>query len=188
MTPPPWDWSIETKLVLTMGIAPSSLLFGSRPDTPLTTLFIEWVVLGPPIIVLFYIVLNEIVRYQSRIAHLPGPRGYPLLGSLPSLHGKHGAEEYRKWAAEYGDVFQLQLGNKTAVVVNSVSAARELFIGQREATNGRPIFYVLHKKVQRGGPVTSIGTSLWDDSCKRRRKLAAGALNKANVVSYFPVS
>lgn len=49
----------------------------------------------------------------------------------------------------------------------------------------RPIFYVLHKKVSRN--VASIGTSPWDDSCRRRRKLAAAALNRPRVESYAPI-
>ncbi|GJD00493.1 cytochrome P450 family 2H2 [Colletotrichum higginsianum] len=144
-------------------------------------------VLGPSFLFFVYVTVNEIVRLRSRVPRLAGPWGYPLVGSLPSIEGKANSEEYRKWAARYGDVFQVQLGNTTAVVVNSAAAARALFIAQREATNGRPIFYVLHKKVQRGGPVTSIGTSPWDESCKRRRKVAATALNKTSVQSYLPI-
>ncbi|CAH0058145.1 unnamed protein product, partial [Clonostachys solani] len=136
---------------------------------------------------LIYILINEFVRYSTRIPNLPGPRGYPLLGSLPSLRGKIPAEEYRQWAKRYGDVFQLQLGNTTTVVVNSAAAARDFFISQRNATNGRPRFYVLHSKVQKGNAVTSIGTSEWDHSCKRRRKVAATALNKTSVESYLPI-
>ncbi|CAG9990955.1 unnamed protein product, partial [Clonostachys byssicola] len=136
---------------------------------------------------LIYILVNEFVRYSTRIPNLPGPRGYPLLGSLPSLRGKIPAEEYRQWAKRYGDVFQLQLGNTTTVVVNSAAAARDFFISQRNATNGRPRFYVLHSKVQKGNAVTSIGTSEWDHSCKRRRKVAATALNKTSVESYLPI-
>ena len=165
-------------------------LEGLRPQEGTSTLYFvaQWTLLAPSLALLFYVVLNEIWRFQSRIAHLPGPRGYPLLGSLPALRGKSGPEEYRRWAAKYGDVFQLQLGNTTAVVVNSAAAARALFITQREATNSRPYFYVLHKKVQQGSAVTSIGTSAWDESCKRRRKIAATALNKTSVESYYPVS
>lgn len=137
---------------------------------------------------LCYIILNEIVRFSSRIANFPGPRGYPVLGSLFSLQGKIPSDEYRKWSKIYGDVYQVQLGNTTAVIVNTASAARDLFISQREATNGRPKFYVLHSKVQKGNAVTSIGTSEWDHSCKRRRKIAATALNKTSVESYLPVS
>jgi 3-hydroxyphenylacetate 6-hydroxylase len=51
--------------------------------------------------------------------------------------------------------------------------------------NSRPTFYVFHKKVSK--TVTSSGTSPWDESCKRRRKLAAGALNRPRVESYSPI-
>jgi cytochrome P450 len=159
---------------------------GSEAD--LIYRLLGWGLLVPTAALLSYIVLNEFVRYSARIPNLPGPRGYPLLGSLPDLHGKIPAEEYRKWAKKYGDVFQLQLGNTTTVVVNSASAARDFFISQRNATSGRPLFYVLHKKVQKGNAVTSIGTSEWDHSCKRRRKVAATALNKTSVESYLPAS
>lgn len=95
------------------------------------------------------------------------------------------AETYRVWAKKYGPVFQIQLGNTTAVVVNTVESAKQLFLGQRHAMNSRPTFYVFHGKVSKA--VTSIGTSPWDDSCKRRRKLAAGALNRPRVESYAPI-
>ncbi|OHF02342.1 hypothetical protein CORC01_02335 [Colletotrichum orchidophilum] len=99
--------------------------------------------------------------------------------------GQVPAETYRIWAKKYGPVFQIQLGNTTAVVVNTVESAKQLFLGQRHATMSRPTFYVFHGKVSKS--VTSIGTSPWDDSCKRRRKLAAGALNRPRVESYAPI-
>ncbi|KAI1252827.1 hypothetical protein MGN70_005033 [Eutypa lata] len=97
------------------------------------------------------------------------------------------AETYRQWSSpsKYGPVFQVQLGNTTAVVINSARAAKQLFLGQSHAMNSRPRFYVFHGKVSRA--VTSIGTSPWDESCKRRRKLAAGALNRTRVDSYAPI-
>ncbi|KAI2781638.1 cytochrome P450 [Daldinia loculata] len=159
----------------------------TRFDTSLLGFLAKLLLFVPTISFFIYIVLNEIVRLQGRIPNLPGPCGYPLLGSLPSLRGTATSDEYRIWAKQYGDVFQVPLGNMTAVVVNSTAAARALFIGQREATNSRPVFYVLHKKVQQGGPVTSIGTSPWDDSCKRRRKVSATALNKTSTESYLPI-
>ncbi|KAI1383441.1 cytochrome P450 [Hypoxylon trugodes] len=148
---------------------------------------IELFLFIPTASLILYIALNEIVRLRARIPGLPGPWGYPLVGSLPSLRGTATSDEYRKWAKRYGDVFQVQLGNVPAVIVNSTAAARALFITQREATNSRPVFYVLHKKVQQGGPVTSIGTSPWDESCKRRRKVSATALNKTSTESYYPI-
>lgn len=73
----------------------------------------------------------------------------------------------------------------TGVVVNTAESAKQLFLGQRHAMNSRPTFYVFHKKVSKA--VTSIGTSSWDESCKRRRKAAAGALNRPRVESYAPI-
>lgn len=141
---------------------------------------------GLPILGLFlYLVQNEVVRYRSRIKNLPGPRGWPVVGNLLQHRDVLPAEKYRTWSFKYGPVFQIQLGNTTAVVVNSSRSAKQLFLGQSHAMNSRPKFYVFHKKVSKA--VTSIGTSPWDDSCKRRRKLAAGALNKSRVDMYGPI-
>ncbi|KAI1086277.1 cytochrome P450 [Rostrohypoxylon terebratum] len=134
---------------------------------------------------LVYLAQNEIVRYRSRIKNLPGPRGWPIVGNLFQNRDVIPAETYRKWSFKYGPVFQIQLGNTTAVVINSTQAAKQLFLGQSHAMNSRPTFYIFHKKVSKA--VTSIGTSPWDDSCKRRRKLAAGALNRTRVESYAPI-
>ncbi|KAI0173366.1 cytochrome P450 [Hypoxylon sp. FL1284] len=170
-----------------MAVLPTSLKDLPVFDLPLLGLLAKLLIIAPTVALVIYILLNEVVRLRARIPNLPGPLGYPLLGSLPSLHGTATSDEYRIWAERYGDVFQVQLGNVPAVIVSSTAAARALFIGQREATNSRPVFYVLHKKVQQGGPVTSIGTSPWNDSCKRRRKVAATALNKTSTESYFPI-
>ncbi|KAI1207858.1 cytochrome P450 [Annulohypoxylon truncatum] len=134
---------------------------------------------------LFYLAQNEIVRYRNRIKNLPGPRGWPIVGNLFQHRNVIPAETYRRWSLKYGPVFQIQLGNTPIVVINSAQAAKQLFLGQSHAMNSRPTFYVFHNKVSKA--VTSIGTSPWDDSCKRRRKLAAGALNHTRVESYAPI-
>ncbi|KAI1073825.1 cytochrome P450 [Whalleya microplaca] len=170
-----------------MAVLPAILSDLSAINLSFVGLIWRLALLIPTILLIIYVALNEVVRLRARISGLPGPVGYPVLGSLPSLRGTATSDEYRIWADKYGDVFQVQLGNVPAVIVNSAAAARALFISQREATNSRPIFYVLHKKVQQGGPVTSIGTSPWDESCKRRRKVAATALNKTSTESYLPI-
>lgn len=149
--------------------------------------YVQFALLAPGSLLVLYLLFNDLVRFRLRVPNLPGPRGFPLVGSLPSLSGCITSDELRKWARKYGDVFQVQLGNSTIVIVNTTAAAEALFIRQREATNSRPIFYVLHRKVQQNGNVTSIGTSPWDDSCRRRRKVAASALNRVSVESYLPV-
>ncbi|KAI5863857.1 cytochrome P450 [Durotheca rogersii] len=137
------------------------------------------------IFVVVYLAQNEVTRYRSRIKNLPGPRGWPVVGNLFQNRDAIPAVTYQQWSRKYGPVFQVQLGNTTAVVINSARAAKQLFLGQSHAMNSRPVFYVFHGKVSKA--VTSIGTSPWDESCKRRRKLAAGALNRARVDTYGPL-
>ncbi|KAI0122757.1 cytochrome P450 [Daldinia grandis] len=152
---------------------------------PYTFKALQYVILVPIIGLVIYLVQNEITRYRSRIKNLPGPRGWPIVGNLFQHPDVIPAETYRRWSFKYGPVFQIQLGNTTAVVINSTRAAKQLFLGQSHAMNSRPTFYVFHKKVSKA--VTSIGTSPWDESCKRRRKLAAGALNRTRVDTYGPL-
>ena len=95
------------------------------------------------------------------------------------------AEQYREWAKTFGPVFQVQLGNRPVIVVNDCESAKALFLTQTSSLVSRPLFPIFHGVVFKN--VESIGTSPWSDSCKNRRKLAAGALNRPKVQSYEPV-
>lgn len=50
----------------------------------------------------------------------------------------------------------------------------------------RPMLHTFHKVVSSTQGFT-IGTSPWDESCKRKRKAAATALNRPAVQSYMPI-
>ena len=139
----------------------------SSTDKPVVVGFISqlsqkyssYSLIGFVVVLVVLLILVQSSRGTKAIANLPGPRGQPILGSLASLRGKVHAEQYRIWGQKYGDVFQVKLGERTAVIINSASAARSLFLGQREATKSRPLFYVLHGKVQGGSSTTSTTSS-----------------------------
>ncbi|KAL4781548.1 cytochrome P450 [Aspergillus varians] len=151
---------------------------------PLLSLFLTS--LGLPILALTaYILLNEVLRWRNRIKDLNGPNGLPLIGNLLDINKKFSAEQYRQWSLTYGPVYQVQLGNSPVVVVNAAEDAKALFLNQSSALISRPVFHVLHKVVSKN--VASIGTSPWNESCKARRKVAAGALNRPKVQSYEPI-
>ncbi|ORY63918.1 cytochrome P450 [Pseudomassariella vexata] len=132
------------------------------------------------IIPIIYLITNEFIRSQARIPKLPGPRGLPVIGNLWDIR-TNAAETYRQWARKYGDVYQIQLGNIPVVLVNSASAAKKIFSNQ--AITSRPEFYTFHKVLSNTAG-TTIGTSPYSDSLKRRRKGAASALNRPSVQSY----
>ncbi|KAF4635455.1 hypothetical protein G7Y89_g2638 [Cudoniella acicularis] len=131
-----------------------------------------------------YILANEVVRSNARVKGLGGPPGLPLIGNLWQIR-ENAAERYRQWARKHGAVYQIQLGNIPVVVVNSAAAAKALFGQNAQALSSRPEFYTFHKVLSNTAG-TTIGTSPYSDSLKRRRKGAASALNRPSITTYIP--
>ncbi|KAI5257243.1 cytochrome P450 [Aureobasidium subglaciale] len=80
--------------------------------------------------------------------------------------------------------YQIQLGNIPVIVCNSAEACRVIFGHFSQALSSRPVFYTFHKVLSNTAG-TTIGTSPFSESLKRRRKGAASALNKPSVASYI---
>lgn len=133
---------------------------------------------------LFYLLISEVQRLQARIPGFHGPAGLPMIGNIHQIR-VNAAEQYRRWSKQYGNVFQIMLGNVPVIVVNGSKAAREIFGTNSQALASRPEFYTFHKVVSSTSG-TTIGTSPYSDSLKRRRKGAASALNKPSVATYIP--
>ncbi|CAF2374113.1 unnamed protein product [Rotaria sp. Silwood2] len=120
-----------------------------------------------------------------KINGLPEASGWPIFGSLFELGDNHSLA-LLKLAKRLGLVFQIRMGNKRIVVANSYDSIRELWIRNQSLLISRPMLYTFHTVVSSSQGFT-IGTSPWDESCKRRRKAAATALNKPAVQSYMPI-
>ncbi|EER28194.1 hypothetical protein D8B26_006870 [Coccidioides posadasii str. Silveira] len=129
-----------------------------------------------------YVIANEFVRAAARVPGFKGPKGFPLIGNLAQIR-VNAAEQYRRWSKKYGPVYQIQLGNIPVIVVNSAAAAKVLFGQNAQALSSRPEFYTFHKVVSNTAG-TTIGTSPFSESLKRRRKGAASALNRPSVQTY----
>ncbi|KAJ1033125.1 hypothetical protein NDA13_001123 [Ustilago tritici] len=117
--------------------------------------------------------------------NLPGPRGWPYVGNLFQL-GEDAAQTYYKWCKKYGPVYKVQLGEREVLIVNSVQASKELLTDLGSIYISRPLFYTFHTVVSSTAGYT-IGTSPWDESCKRKRRAAATALNRVAMQSYVPI-
>jgi phenylacetate 2-hydroxylase len=135
-------------------------------------------------------VVYFIIRYLNRtdvpkIKGIPEIPGVPMFGNLLQLGDQH-AVVAGKWAKKFGPVFQVRMGNKRIVFANSFDSVRQLWIKDQSALISRPTFHTFHSVVSSSQGFT-IGTSPWDESCKRRRKAAATALNRPSVQSYMPI-
>jgi 3-hydroxyphenylacetate 6-hydroxylase len=151
----------------------------SLTNSPLLTISSTFAIFA-----VLYVLLTEIYRHSHRIPHFSGPPGLPILGNIHQIR-TNAAEQYRLWSHTYGSVYQISLGTIPVIVVNSASAAKEIFGVNSQALASRPEFYTFHKVVSSTAG-TTIGTSPFSESLKRRRKGAASALNKPSVTSYVP--
>ncbi|KAF1841254.1 cytochrome P450, partial [Cucurbitaria berberidis CBS 394.84] len=153
-------------------------LSSQAADHPLRSLLL--LLVGIP---LTYVLANEYVRFSRRIKGFTGPTNWPLVGNIPDIK-YNAAEKYREWSKTFGAVYQIQLGNEPVIVVNSAEAARKIFGANSQALSSRPVFWTFHKVLSNTAG-TTIGTSPFNDSLKRRRKGAASALNKPSIATYI---
>lgn len=80
----------------------------------------------------------------------------------------------------------MKLGNTRAVVFNSFEDIRQLLMGHQNAVIDRPKLYTFHGLISSTQGFT-IGSSPWDDSCRRKRKVAGTALAKPALRNYYPM-
>lgn len=70
-------------------------------------------------------------------------------------------------------------------MANSFESVKDLWVKNQSNLISRPTLHTFHNVLSSSQGFT-IGTSPWDESCKKRRKAAATALNKPAVISYMP--
>ncbi|KAK7016892.1 putative cytochrome P450 [Favolaschia claudopus] len=82
-------------------------------------------------------------KIGSREAGLPpGPPTLPLLGNL-HVFPKHSFHyQFTEWARQYGGIYSLKVGPRTAVVLTDVAAVKELMEKRSGSTADRPPMYV----------------------------------------------
>ncbi|KAI0148178.1 cytochrome P450 [Hypoxylon sp. NC0597] len=140
------------------------------------------------ILIASYLVYN--VAFGTDIPHIKGlpeiPGAVPVFGHLLKLSEDH-ASVCEKWWRQYNhSVFQIKLGNTRAVVVNSFDDCRKMLVGHQNAVIDRPKLYTFHGLISSTQGFT-IGSSPWDDSCKRKRKAAGAALSRPALRGYYPM-
>ena len=98
------------------------------------------------------------------------PGAHPLAGHMYRLGEDH-ASRAEKWAVQYSwPVFQIRMGQRRAIVLNSFESARAFMIQNQAATLDRPWFHTFHGVVSATSAAT-IGTSPWNDHTKKQRRI-----------------
>ncbi|EJP67927.1 Cytochrome P450 CYP504E1 [Beauveria bassiana ARSEF 2860] len=146
------------------------------------------VVTAVVIAALTYIIYN--VMYATDVPHIHGlpeiPGAVPVFGHLLKLGEDH-ASTCEKWWRQYKhSVFQVKLGNTRVVVVNSFDDCKKMLLANQNAVIDRPKLFTFHGLISSTQGFT-IGSSPWDESCKKKRKAAGTALSRPALRNYYPM-
>ncbi|KAM5380106.1 hypothetical protein ACJZ2D_003753 [Fusarium nematophilum] len=146
------------------------------------------VVTAALVVIVSYTLYN--VAFGTDIPHIKGlpeiPGAVPVFGHLLKLGEDH-ATVCEKWWRQYNQsVFQIKLGNTRAVVVNSFEDCKKMLLGNQNAVIDRPKLYTFHGVISSTQGFT-IGSSPWDDSCKKKRKAAGTTLSRPALRNYYPM-
>lgn len=125
------------------------------------------------------------------------PGGSWLHGHLHML-GKDHATAAEKWSKEHQmPIFQMRLGNRRAIVLNTFEAARDWIVLNQSATVDRPWLYTFHGIISKtsgwfvGNSIhdinahseiaSTIGTNPWNERTKKQRRVV-GSLTTATAM------
>jgi cytochrome P450 len=119
-------------------------------------------------------------RPACRIADLPGPRPWPLLGNAPQMRSAQLHQRLEGWRATYGDVFRVRLGPRPMMVCADPQANAALL---RE----RPHTFRRTRRLE--GFSRELGMAglfaVNGDDWRRQRPMVMAAFDPAHTRAYF---
>ncbi|KAK2903267.1 hypothetical protein Q8A67_007980 [Cirrhinus molitorella] len=115
---------------------------------------------------------------------LPGPLSLPFLGNMLDLAQEHLPIHLTSLAQRYGNIYRLNCGNTTMVILNNSEIIREALIKKWSDFAGRPYSYT-GDIVSSGGRTISLGD--FSEEWKAQRRVAHGALQRCTTESLHSV-
>lgn len=90
------------------------------------------------ITIITYLWLNT----NKKLRHIPGPRGYPLLGNVLQLRTqKNPILKMTEWSKEFGPVYAMRIFGQNRIVVSGFDELNEILVTKGRAFGGRPYLY-----------------------------------------------
>ncbi|KAF5355230.1 hypothetical protein D9758_005996 [Tetrapyrgos nigripes] len=84
------------------------------------------------------LVISKLLYDRRGLQLPPGPKGWPIIGNLLDVPGKHPWFVYEKWGKRYGPIISMNVFGQPIVVINSYSIAKELLDRRGTKYSSRP--------------------------------------------------
>ena len=86
--------------------------------------------------------------FFTRIQHKrlpPGPKPLPIIGHLLQIPTKREYDTYAQWGREYGDVVRVSAVGRHIIILNSITAAKDLLEQRSTIYSDRPYLPMIHE-------------------------------------------
>ncbi|CZT02199.1 related to cytochrome P450 2A12 [Rhynchosporium graminicola] len=93
---------------------------------------------------------------------IPGPKGIPLLGSVPDLPAKHAWLQFYAWTKQYGPICQVKLGADTCILLSDPKIVEDLLVKRAAKYSGRTHFSAIWGDCATDGHYLPLMTSCAD--------------------------
>lgn len=104
----------------------------------------------------------------------------PIIGNLLEIWN-HPSKVFMHWGAVYRkDMFQIRIGCKRMIVVNSFDDIKQLWVHHAVANNSRPVSFTFHDIVSASQGFT-VGSTPAGETYQRKKKTISMELNRRNV-------
>ncbi|KAF2856684.1 cytochrome P450 2E1 [Plenodomus tracheiphilus IPT5] len=77
-------------------------------------------------------------RVPTGLKPLPGPKGYPIIGSVPEVPDKNGFIKFADWGKVYGPIYQVNLAGHNHVWISSDQVSKDLLSKKAAIYSDRP--------------------------------------------------
>ncbi|XP_065800611.1 vitamin D 25-hydroxylase isoform X14 [Muntiacus reevesi] len=124
-------------------------------------------------LLLFALGVRQLLKQRRPSGFPPGPSGLPFIGNIYSLAASAELPHVymKKQSQVYGEIFSLDLGGISAVVLNGYDVVKECLVHQSEIFADRPCLPLFMKMTKMGGLLNSRYGRGWVD----HRKLAVNS-------------
>ncbi len=117
-------------------------------------------------------------RVPKGLKPLPGPRGYPMIGSILEFPKTFSYHKFKEWSDQYGPLIKINILGTTHVVISDDRIANDLLALRGANYSDRPPIVMLHELVSHNG---NLGTCPQNKYWKNSRKLAAATMSSTTL-------
>ena len=118
----------------------------------------------------------------GRVAELPGPRPWPVVGNMPQLRRNGAHAVFESWAQRYGALFRLRFGPYRAVGITEPGLIDQLLRHRPVDVARSPRVSQIINETGFKGVFTAEG-----EAWRRQRRLVMRALTPETIRTFFPV-